>query len=83
MRTIDLSKQRCSLGELLSLAQSESILIRSASGGDFVLEPADEFDREVAALGASERFMAFLESRARQSERIPLDEVRRKHGTAP
>jgi len=52
MRTVDLSKEKHSLKELLALAKSERLLIRSPSGEDFLLEQADEFDREVAALGS-------------------------------
>ena len=50
------------------------------SGEDFVLKHADEFDREVAALGSSEKFALFLEGRAREAEDIPLGEVRKKRG---
>jgi hypothetical protein len=53
MRTVDLTKEKHSLKELLTLAKSETLLIRSPSGEDFLLEQADEFDREVAALGSS------------------------------
>jgi hypothetical protein len=48
------------------------------SGEDFVLEPADEFDREVAALGASEKFMSFLDARAKETGDISLSKVRQK-----
>ncbi len=58
--------------DVLTLAKSEAILIHSPSGEDFVLGLADEFDREVAALGASERFMSFLDARSKESGGIPL-----------
>lgn len=80
MKTIDLSKAQLSLSEVLTLAKSGGVLIRSVSGEDFVLEYADEFDREVAALGSSEKFALFLEARARETEDIPLGEVRKKRG---
>jgi hypothetical protein len=44
------------------------------------LEEADEFEREVAALGRSEKFMQFLEDRRVDPERIPLAEVRKRLG---
>lgn len=43
-----------------------------------LLEEADEFEREVAALGRSEKFMQFLEERRADPERIPLAEVRKR-----
>ena len=80
MKTVDLREGQHSLSEVLTLAKSESVLIHSASGEDFLLEQADEFDREVATLGASEKFMSFLEARAKETGDIPIDEVRRTHG---
>ena len=78
MRTIDLTLGERTLAELLALAKRERILIHSATGDDFVLEPADEFDREVALLGQSDRFMSFLQERSKESGGTPLAEVRKK-----
>jgi hypothetical protein len=76
MKTIDLTKEKHSLGEVLTLAKSETLLIHSASGEDFVLEPADEFDREVVALGRSEKFTSFLDARSKEAGDIPLKDIR-------
>ncbi len=81
MKEIDLTKEQHSLSEVLTLAKSEAVLIHSASGEDFVLESADEFDREVSALGASEKFASFLEARSKETGGIPLRKVRQKRGT--
>jgi hypothetical protein len=43
-------------------------------------EQADEFDREVATLGTSEKFMSFLESRSKETGGIPLSKIREKRG---
>ena len=80
MKTIDLTKGRHTLSEVLGLAMSETILIRSRSGEDFVLEQADEFDREVAALGTDEKFASFLDKRSRETGDIPISEVRENRG---
>ncbi len=80
MKTVDLSKGQHSLSEVLTLAKSEAVLIHSISGEDFVLEHADDFDREVAAFGSSVKFSSFLEARSREAEDIPLSEVRKKRG---
>jgi hypothetical protein len=80
MKRIDLTKEQHSLTDVLTLAKSEAVLIHSPSGEDFVLESADEFDREVAALGASEKFASFLEARSQETGDISLEEVRRKRG---
>ena len=80
MKTIDLKKEKRSLADLLSLAKRESVLIHSPSGEDFLLEQADDFDREVAALGGSDKFMAFLNSRSQEKDDKNLDEIRKKRG---
>ncbi len=80
MRTIDLAKRQLSLGEVLTLAKSEPVLIHSARGEDFILESADDFDREVAALGNDKDFSSFLESRSNETGDIPLDQIRRQRG---
>jgi len=80
MREVDLTKEHHSLSEVLALARSETILIHAPSGEDFVVEAADEFDREAAALGSSEKFAAFLDARSRETGDVPLRKVREKRG---
>ncbi len=41
---------------------------------------ADEFEREVAALGSSDKFMSFLEKRSREKRDIPIEEAAKKRG---
>jgi hypothetical protein len=80
MKRIDLTKEHHSLNEVLTFAKSEAVLIHSPTGEDFVLESANEFDREAAALGASEKFASFLDARSKESGDIPLRKVRQKRG---
>ena len=80
MKTLDLRKGQHTLSEVLGLAMSDTILIRSSSGKDFVLEQADEFDREVAALGSSEKLASFLDKRSKETGDTPISEVREKRG---
>lgn len=80
MKTIDLSKGKHTVAELLTLAKSDTVLIHSPSGDDFLLEQADEFDREVAALGRSDKFMSFLEQRSKETGDLPIGKVREKRG---
>lgn len=80
MKKIDLSKEKHSVAELLALAKSDTVLIHSPSGDDFLLEQADEFDREVAALGRSDKFMSFLKQRSEETGDLPIAKVREKRG---
>lgn len=63
--------------ELLRLAQAEEVIIRDREGQEFVLESADDFAREVARLGQSERFTAFLAERAQEPGSTTLEESER------
>jgi hypothetical protein len=80
MKVIDLKSETHSVDELITLAKSETVLIHSVDGFDFILEEADEFDREVASLGSSDKFMSFLEERSEEEVDISLDEVAKKRG---
>ena len=46
-----------------------------SKGRTYVLEEADDFDREVAKLGASETFMRFLEKRSKEKSVIPIEDL--------
>jgi hypothetical protein len=78
MITLDLRHQQITLEELFRAARSESVLIVTDEGQEYILEAADEFDREVAELGRSEKFMDFLAERRKESGRIPLEEIERR-----
>ena len=75
MITLDLRQQTMTVEELLRLASSEPVLIRTGEGQEFLLESADEFDREVATLGQSEKFMQFLAERGKEAGTIPLEKL--------
>ena len=80
VKTIDLGKEQPSLADVLTLAKSEPVVIHSGPGEDYLIEPADDFDREAAALGGSEKFMSFLQARSNEAGDIPLAEVCKKRG---
>ena len=75
MKTIDLRNQRIELDELLQSVGSDLVRITSKNGDEFVLEAADAFEHEVAELGRSEKFMAFLAERSAESGRRSLAEI--------
>jgi hypothetical protein len=80
MKTVDLRKGEHSLSEVLTLAKTDVVLIRSASGDDYLLEGADALDREAATLGASEKFMSFLAQRSSEEAALSLEDVRKTRG---
>jgi hypothetical protein len=80
MKIIDLRQQRLSIDELLEMAAGEAILLRSKSGGEFILEAADAFDREVEELGRSQKFMSFLKE---EPGRVPIEDIERRLASLP
>ena len=75
MRTVDLTQNKHTLDDLLDLAGSEALVIQTADGRRFVLEKMDSFEQEVVALGASEKFMSFLEERSREEANVSVQDI--------
>jgi hypothetical protein len=75
MKTVHLSKASPSVTELLAMARKKSVLLVARDGTSFVLEEADEFDREVAELGNSARFMRFLRKRSREKGETSIEQL--------
>ena len=74
MKTVNLSKQSPSVDELLAMARNKAVLVISNDGTTYVLEEADDFDREVAVIGNSDRFMRFLRKRSEEKGVISIEQ---------
>ena len=74
MKTVHLNKESPTVGDLLTMARKKSVLLVSRDGTSFVLEEADEFDREVTELGSSPRFMRFLKRRSTEQGVIGIEQ---------
>jgi hypothetical protein len=77
MKTLDLGRKRITLEELLELASAGSVRIVTADGRAFVLEDADDFDKEVKLLGKSKKFRRFLKERSKEGATTSLEDYRR------
>ena len=75
MITLDLRIHHLTIEELFQAAASEAVHVIAKDGTIFVLEPADEFEREVAQLGQSKLFMAFLAERSKETGGISLEDA--------
>jgi hypothetical protein len=80
MKTITVPPQAVEVNAILSQARDEDVLVRTADGGEFMLTAIDDFDEEIVRTRRSDKLMALLDQRARQSETIPLDDVKRQLG---
>ena len=73
MKTINLDKKAPSVDELLAIARREVVLLVSQDGTSFVLEEADDFEREVTQLGNSGKFMKFLKERTHEGSATSIE----------
>jgi hypothetical protein len=78
MKTLDLRQSSVSVTDLLQAARQGAVRILSEDGSEFILEAADAFDREVAELGQSEKFMSFLADRSQESGSISLEDLEQR-----
>lgn len=54
------------------------MLIVNQEGNEFVVEAADAFNREVAELGQSTKFMGLLAERSKEQGSVSLDDIERR-----
>jgi|GEM_PF-1189354 len=80
MKTIDVPRDATELHMLLDQAREEDVLIRTADGSEFLLRIVDVFDLEIARTRKNAALMELLDERARQTETIPLNEVKNRLG---
>ena len=73
MKTINLDKKAPSVDELLAIARREVVLLVSQDGTSFVLEEADDFEREATQLGNSGKFMKFLKERTHEKSAASIE----------
>lgn len=52
-------------------------IIQLADGRQFILSAIDDFDIEIVQKRQNQKLMTFLDQRAKQTQAIPLDEVKR------
>ena len=80
MKVITVSPHATEINGLLDQARHEEVLLQSADGSEFLLVAVDDFAQEILRTRQNERLMALLDERAKQTQTVPLDEVRRQFG---
>lgn len=80
MITIDIKKEKHTIEELLAMASSGPLLIYDKNGHHYILEEADDFEKEAQKLGRSRKFMKFLENRSGEEETFSVAEIAKKLG---
>jgi len=75
VKVVDLSVEPISVAELLDMARSESLLVKTGNGDSFVVSPADELATEVELLRRNHTFLTMLDRLKEDAESIPLAEA--------
>jgi len=76
MKTITVSKRAKAVNALLRRARRENLIVRSPDGREFVVAEVDDFNREIELTRQNKKLMKFLDLRAKQSNTVPLEEVK-------
>jgi hypothetical protein len=82
MKTVTIPAQATDINVLLEQARQEDILVRAADGTEFMLTAVEDFDEEIARTRRNAQLMALLDTRAKQTQTVPLDDVKRQLGIA-
>ena len=80
MKTVTIPVDASDVNSLLENARDEDILVRAADGAEFILTAVDEFDQEIARTRHNAKLMALLDERARQTQTVPLADVKAQLG---
>jgi hypothetical protein len=80
MQVVTVPQHAAEINALLAQARHEDLLLRSADGSEFMLVAIEDFDEEMAQTRRNEKCMAWLDERAKQTQIVPLEEVKRQLG---
>lgn len=80
MKTVTIAEGSTEINALLEQARDEDLVVRLADGSEFMLSAIDDFDREIARTRRNAKLMALLDERAKQTQTIPVEEVKRQLG---
>jgi len=75
VKTVNIASQPVSAAELLEMARSDSLLVKTDKGDSFVISQADEFATEVELLRRNHTFLSMLDEFKEENETIPLEKV--------
>ena len=77
MKTLELvGPDTPSLPEILALAAKEPLLLRTATGQEYLVGIVDDFQHEIDQLDASAQFQHFLRERFKERGTVPIEEIR-------
>ncbi len=82
MKTIRISTRSKSLNRLLQQAKRGNLILRTASGLEFILAEVNDFDREIKLTRENKKLMDLLDKRAKSTETVSGADARVRLGLA-
>jgi hypothetical protein len=80
VKTVEIATGSVDIASLLEQARDEDLVVRLADGSEFLVVAVDDFDHELARTRGNEKLMTLLDARARQTQTVGLDAVKRELG---
>jgi hypothetical protein len=80
VKTVEIASGSLDIATLLEQAREEDLIVRLADGTEFLVVAVDDLDHELALTRGNEKLMAFLDARARQTQTVPLVDVKTQLG---
>jgi hypothetical protein len=78
MKAIDLAKEKYELSHIFNFARTETVLLLTKNGEEFIISRADDFESEVEALRSSPAFQTFLEKRSKCKVKFSIEELEKE-----
>jgi hypothetical protein len=78
MKAIDLAKEKYELSHIFNFARTETVLLLTKNGEEFIISRADDFESEVEALRNSSTFQTFLEKRSKCKVKFSIEELEKE-----
>lgn len=82
MRTVVIPRRAKGINALLQQARRQNLIVRSPDGQEFILAEVNDFDREIELTRQNKELMALLDRRAKETQSVPLNEVKKRLGLA-
>ncbi len=80
MKTIHISTRSKLLNRLLQQAKRGNLILRTASGLEFILAEVNDFDREIELTRENKKLMDLLDKRAKQTRTVSSADARVRLG---
>jgi hypothetical protein len=80
MKPVNISRKAKAMNSLLKKAQKGGLILRSATGQEYILAEVDDFNREIELTRQNKGLMKLLGSRGKRTETMKASEMKKQYG---